>query len=118
MAQSLGGSFGIAAITTLISRRAQFHQSRLIDGLNFSNPGYETSLQDLTLSQAAADGSMVDAAQRAQATIYGAVQLQSNVLSYIDSFYLLGFACLLSIPLVFLMRANKPGHDGEAAAAG
>ncbi|WP_022826254.1 DHA2 family efflux MFS transporter permease subunit [Hymenobacter norwichensis] len=118
LAQSLGGSFGIAAITTLISRRAQFHQSRLIDGLNFSNPGYETSLQDLTLSQAAADGSMVDAAQRAQAAIYGAVQLQSNVLSYIDSFYLLGFACLLSIPLVFLMRANKPGHDGEAAAAG
>ena len=59
-------------------------------------------------------GSLVDAAQRAQATIYGAVQLQANILSYVDSFYLLGFACLVAIPLVFLMRPNKPGQDGEA----
>jgi DHA2 family multidrug resistance protein len=118
LAQSLGGSFGIAAITTLIARRTQFHQSRIIDGLNFSNPEYETGLQNLTTSQAAADGSMIDAAQRAQATIYAAVQQQASILSYVDSFYLLGFACLLSIPLVFMMRANKPGKDGEAAAAG
>jgi DHA2 family multidrug resistance protein len=117
LAQSLGGSFGIAAITTLIARRTQFHQSRLIDNLNFSNPTYETGLQGLTSSQALVDGSLVDAAQRAQASLYGAVQLQAGVLSYIDAFYLLGFACLLTIPLVFLMRANKPGQDTEGAAA-
>jgi len=118
LAQSLGGSFGIAAITTLISRRTQFHQSRIIDNLNFSNSVYESSLQDLTASQAATDGSLVDAAQRAQASVYGAVQLQANVLSYVDAFYLLAFACLLTIPLVFLLRANKPGQDSEGAAAG
>ncbi|MDF7811116.1 DHA2 family efflux MFS transporter permease subunit [Hymenobacter sp. YC55] len=118
LAQSLGGSFGIAAITTLIARRAQFHQSRIIDSLNFSNPNYEAGVQSLASTQATVGGSLAEATERAQATIYGAVQLQANILSYIDSFYLLGFACLLSVPLVFLMRANKPGQDGQAGAAG
>ena len=55
--------------------------------------------------------------QRAQATVYAAVQQHSNILSYVDAFYLLGFACLTAIPLVFVMRANKPGKDGQSAEA-
>ncbi|MBC8082896.1 MAG: DHA2 family efflux MFS transporter permease subunit [Hymenobacter sp.] len=117
LAQQLGGSFGIAAITTLITRRAQFHQSRLVDNLNFSNPEYETNLQNLTNSLAGAGGSLVDAAQRAQASIYGAVVQQANILAYVDAFYVLGLACLLAVPLVFVMRANKPGDDEQGGAA-
>lgn len=118
LAQSLGGSIGIALLTTLISQRTQFHQSRLIDALNYSNSEYASGVEGLTTTLTTATGSAVDAAQQAQATVYGAVQLQSNVLSYIDAFYILAFASMLTIPLVFLMKANNPGKGGEQAAAG
>ncbi|MEJ7661275.1 MAG: hypothetical protein WKG07_17565 [Hymenobacter sp.] len=41
----MGGSFGIAAIETTIARRSQFHQSRLIDHLTFTNPDYAAGLR-------------------------------------------------------------------------
>ena len=116
LAQTLGGSFGIAGITTMVARRTQFHQSRLVDGLNFSNPDYTAGLQGLTDTFFGVDGSLVDAAQRAQATLYRAVQLQANTYAYADAFYLLGLACIVAIPLVFIMKANKPG-EGEQGAA-
>lgn len=115
LAQSLGGSIGIAAITTLIARRSQFHQSRLIDGLNFANPAYEAGVQGLTDRLAATQGSLLDAAQQAQAVLYGAVQQQAAILAYVDAFYVLGLACLVAVPLVFVMKANKPGSGEQGA---
>lgn len=111
LAQTLGGSFGIATITTVIARRAQFHQSRLVDALDPSHPAYQTGLQNLTSAFGAENG-LVDATQRAQATVYAQVQQQAGIMAYVDGFYVLGLACLVAVPLVFIMKANKPG-EGE-----
>ena len=114
LSQTLGGSFGIAIITTVIARRAQFHQSRLIDALDPSHPAYQTGLQNLT-TVFRTENSLVDATQRAQAALYTQVQQQASILSYVDGFYVLGIACLVAIPLVFIMKANKPGAGEQGA---
>ena len=44
------------------------------------------------------------------------MQQQANILAYVDVFYLLTLACLLAIPLVLVMRANKPGQGEQGAA--
>ena len=49
------------------------------------------------------------ATQQAYALIQGTVQRQATMLAYIDDFRFLGFAILLMVPLVFLIRKGKPG---------
>jgi DHA2 family multidrug resistance protein len=51
---------------------------------------------------------------KAKALIYGLVQQQAAMLSYIDVFWVFGWMFLLMIPLVFLMKKTAP-HKGPAA---
>ena len=117
--QTLGGSFGIAAIETVLARRTQFHQSRIVDHLTFSNPDYANSLrQSASGVFGHINSSMVDATQQAQGAIYRSVIQQATTIAYDDAFYLLTIVCLASIALVFFMKANKPGEgEGGGAAA-
>ena len=53
------------------------------------------------------------ALDRAYAALQGLVQREASVLSFIDTFYLLGVIFIAMIPLLFLMR--RP-HRGETTA--
>lgn len=118
LVQTIGGGFGIAAIETVIARRSQFHQSRIIDHLSFTNPDYAAGLRQFATSVfGRVNASAGDAMQQAQGALYRIVQQQATTLAYTDAFYLLGFACLFSVGLVFFMKANKPGAGGQAADA-
>ena len=116
--QTLGGSFGIAAIETIIARRTQFHQSRLVDHLTFTNPDYAAGVRQFATSVfGRVNSSLADATRQAQAAIYRSIVQQSTIIAYDDAFYVLTIICVLSIGLVFLMKPNKPGEDeggGEA----
>ena len=56
----------------------------------------------------------VTASRRAQAMLYGAVQQQAALLSFLSVFRLMGILFLLLIPLVFMVR--KPKGKGAAGA--
>ena len=118
LAFSLGGSFGVAAVTTLVTRQAQYHQSRLVGNLTQSDTVYQQTLENLSGTFQQNGGTLAEAAQRAQAVVYGSLLLQANVLAYIDAFFILAVACFVIFPLVFVMRGNKPGADDAGAAAG
>ena len=36
--RNIGGSMGIAIVTTMLARRSQYHQARLMDGVDLANP--------------------------------------------------------------------------------
>ena len=103
--RNLGGSFGIAAATTLLARRSQLHQSRLVEHLTpFSLPFNEWQQR---LSQAVPDlggNWQWCSAPEAMAGLYQEVTRQARMLAFCDDywFFTLVFLCLL--PLVFLMR--------------
>ena len=109
MMRNLGGSFGIAIATTLLARRQQYHQSVLIEHVTPYSSQYDQTIQAMQQAFASSTASAVDALQNAQALLYATVQKQAAMLSYIDSFWVMGVIFLVLMPLVFLMKRPQPG---------
>jgi DHA2 family multidrug resistance protein len=107
LARNIGGSVGISFVTTMLARRAQFHQVRLVERLSAANPQFESSLTGLAgMFQGGAPGGGL---QQAYATIQSNVIRQATMLAYLDNFWLLGVVIFCLIPLVFLIKKSKPG---------
>jgi len=113
LARNIGGSVGISFVTTMLDRRAQYHQHRLSSHLSSSNPQFQSMLQGMARTLEAKGFSPADAMHKAYALVQGTLFRQANMLAYIDNFWLLGAAILAMIPLVFLMK--RPPTGGEIA---
>jgi DHA2 family multidrug resistance protein len=104
--RNLGGSFGIATATTLLGRRSQFHQSRLVEHLTpLSQPFNDWQHQ---LSQAVPSlGSHWHwwNTPQAMAHLYHQAVTQAKMLAFCDDYWFFTIVFLCLLPLVFLMRA-------------
>jgi DHA2 family multidrug resistance protein len=113
LARNIGGSIGISFVTTMLARRAQFHQVRLVEKLNAANPQFQSVLHGMTgtfSGGGAGPGSGGGSAlQHAYAMMQANVIRQATMLAYIDNFWLLGVVILCLIPCVFLIKKSKPG---------
>jgi MFS transporter, DHA2 family, multidrug resistance protein len=110
LGRNVGGSFGIAMITTMLARRSQAHQHQLIGHLSGYDRVFQDSLHNMTSMFVQRGFSHADATQQAYGRIYGMVQMQSAAMSYVDAIWLMGVVSLFMIPLVFLLKKNKPGE--------
>lgn len=110
LARNFGGSIGIAFASTLLTRRAQFHQSRIVEHLQALNPAYPDYAHQL----GGALGSAPDSATTL-GSIYQSALQQASLLSYLDDFKVLGLIFLALIPLLLLIRAGKGGGGSVAA---
>ncbi len=110
LARNIGGSGGIATVTTLLARRAQFHQSVLVAHMTPYDPAYRQALvQSSVLLQAHGSG-VADAGVQAHGLLYGTLLRQSSMLSFSDAFWMMGVLFMLIIPLMFLMRKSGPAR--------
>ncbi len=104
LARNFGGSIGISFAATLLTRRAQFHQSRIVEQLQPLNPSYPDYAHHL--------GSLLGSAADAPATlagVYAQALQQATLLSYLDDFKALGLLFLALLPLLLLVRKGKGG---------
>ena len=108
LARNIGGSTGIALSTTLIARRQQFHQYRLVEHLSPFNGSYQSALEATKQMLVSKGADAVHAAAQAQQMIYGLVQRQAMLLSFLEDFRLLALTFLAVIPLMFLMKRIRP----------
>ena len=104
LARNFGGSIGIAFASTLLTRREQFHQSRLVEQLQGLNPAYT----DFTDQVGSALGSAPDSATTL-ANIYNQAVQQSQLLSYLDGFKALA---LLFLALLATAAAGQTRQRG------
>jgi MFS transporter, DHA2 family, multidrug resistance protein len=109
LARNIGGSVGISVVTTMLDRRTQVHLTNLASNLSRTNPALRSMIQGASSAMQAHGASPADATRRAYALIQGTVGLQATMLSYMDCFYFLGWAILLMVPMVFLIKKSKPG---------
>ncbi|MDE2052652.1 MAG: EmrB/QacA family drug resistance transporter, partial [Gammaproteobacteria bacterium] len=109
LARNFGGSIGISFASTMLTRREQFHQSRIVELLQGMNPAYTEYAHHL----AAALGTAPDSPATLAAVYRNAVQ-QATLLSYLDDFKMLGLVFLAMLPLLLLVR---PGTGGGRPAA-
>jgi MFS transporter, DHA2 family, multidrug resistance protein len=109
-----GGSFGIAFVTTMIERRSQFHQSVLVNNIAASNSIYHARVDQLTDYFHRTGFSPSDASQHAFAVIYSTVQRQAAMLSFADTFWLLGIIAMIAPGLTLLIKRIQRPAEGAA----
>jgi DHA2 family multidrug resistance protein len=89
--------------------------SQLGEHANNYNGAYRNMIAALTSSYAAAGSSAHAAAARAQGMVYGMIQRQAAMLSFLDDFKLLGVIFFAIIPIFFLMKRPKMGGGNVPA---
>ena len=110
--RNMGGSVGIAFTTTILSRRAQLHQTRLVEHLSPFEPSYQIARQKLG-SVLAAKGLP---AAGADGLIYRELVRQSTTMAFTDAFLIICLLILCVLPLVFIMQRAQIPADGPGAA--
>jgi MFS transporter, DHA2 family, multidrug resistance protein len=105
--RNIGQSVGTSAVTTLIARRSQYHQSVLAE---YTGSGrFDAAIAGLTSRLTHAGLSPYAAHQQALARTYGMVIVQAQALSYVDIYWLLAATSALMFLLCFLLAKNEPG---------
>lgn len=111
-----GGSFGIAFATALAERRENLHQSNVGSWLAGSSAALQNTVKATTAYLQANGFSHADAVSAAYARVYAQLQAQSQLLAFMDCFYLIGIMTLAAVPLLFFVRKFKVGGGaGEGA---
>ena len=102
--RNLAGSSGVAILTTILARRAQFHQSHIVEHLNPFDRNFQLAVPQITqkLQDRGFIPSLSD--QGSLGLIYGEVIRQASMLSFNDAFYLLSTMMMVILPLVLLMK--------------
>jgi DHA2 family multidrug resistance protein len=111
LSRNIGGSCGIAFATTLLARRMQYHQSVLVEHVTPYSDTYRQLVQDAAGMLVQQGQNLGLATKQAQALVYGMVQRQAAMLSFVDNFWIMGVIFLCAIPLMFLMKKTRP-HKG------
>jgi DHA2 family multidrug resistance protein len=115
MMRQVGGSFGVALITTYMARQNMFHRSTLVTKLSVDDPAVTGRVQALQHGFIARGMQPDVALHSAYKALDYSVTSQANVLSYMDVFYHLGLLFLIFIPFVmFVKRGKKKMEMSEA----
>ncbi|NOX20445.1 MAG: DHA2 family efflux MFS transporter permease subunit [Nitrospirae bacterium] len=110
--RNIGGSVGVAYVTTMLSRRAQFHQFRLVENLTPYDTNYFIAKGRIAeiLSYKGIENIPPDA------LIYNELLRQSSLMAFTDAFYLLAVLMIMVLPMVLIMKrpanisTNIPTH--------
>jgi DHA2 family multidrug resistance protein len=115
--RNIGGAVGVSLLNNFITRQGQIQRSNLTAHTNHANPFFERQLNALTQNFTAMGISASEASRKALAQLSAQVNLQANILGYVNSFWWLGLLVLLLVPLPFIMRRPSPEEAKATAAA-
>jgi MFS transporter, DHA2 family, multidrug resistance protein len=107
--RNIGSSVGTSMVTTVIARRAQFHQARLAGSLTAGRPTVEATIEALARHLVASGINAVTAAKQAYALVYQGAITQATTLAYIDTFMVLAVGSAIMFVLSFALKKNEPG---------
>ncbi len=100
--RNLGSSFGIAFITTVLERRAQFHQTQLVTHLTPTDIPFQHACE--TLKHLLPEDMVLG-------SIYNELLRQALMLSFNDAFYILSIFVLCLLPsLLIFKRIKRASH--------
>ena len=111
LARNIGGSSGIAIVTTMLARRAQFHQARLGEHMTPFDLNFTQSMAGTAHMLVTRGASAPQAMAQSQGMMYGLLQRHAMMQSFVDCFWLLGVIFLAVIPLMFFVKKVGP-HKG------
>jgi DHA2 family multidrug resistance protein len=107
--RNMGQSVGTSAVTTLLARRSQYHQSVLAEYTTSAR--FQASITALAIRLTSVGLSVHAAQQQALGRLYAMLQAQAAVLSYIDVYWLLSVGSALMFMASFLLKRNELGKS-------
>jgi DHA2 family multidrug resistance protein len=107
MMRQLGGSLGIAIITTIISSRLALHHAHLAEDISLNSPQFTQRFNTMVTALTSKGYSLASAKQLALQSVNGAVMKQTFLLSYSDAFWIGGLIFMVAIPFIFLQRFKR-----------
>ncbi|HYH15000.1 MAG TPA: DHA2 family efflux MFS transporter permease subunit [Flavisolibacter sp.] len=107
MMRQLGGSFGVAGVTTFLSHSNMVHRADLVSQLNVNDLDVQNRVAALQHSFMAKGMAANDALKAGYKMLEYSVMKQAAVLSYMEAFLYLGVLFLICIPFVLMVKAKK-----------
>ena len=114
--RNIGSSVGTSMVTTMIARRSQFHQLRLVEKTRVDNFNFANTAQTLSQHFVNAGIGRHEALATAYAQIYQSLQAQAGTLAYIDTFMVLAVVAAIMFFVSFLLKKNDPASGGAHVA--
>ena len=112
--RNVGSGLGVAFATTILARRSQFHQSRLVENMTpFDSAYWDTAQQSAAmLQQKGMD--IATSQQGGLALIYNQLVKQASMMSFNDVFFVMAVMMICMLPLVLFMRYRRPAPAPKA----
>jgi MFS transporter, DHA2 family, multidrug resistance protein len=109
LSRNMGGDIGIALVTTLLARRSQMHQQNLAAYADPFHGVYDGRVRGIASALEARGVPEAEAPRRAMGLVYRTLQQQAISLSYVDVLWTFGVGTMCMLPLLFLLKPNRPG---------
>ncbi len=97
--RNYGGSVGVSIVQTMVARRSQAHQTRLVEGVTNVNPVFYQQVH----------GPM----HRSIGSISGSIAAEAEMLSFLDIFKVLSLLAFAGVFIAMFLKRMKPGEQGE-----
>jgi len=118
MARNLGGSVGLALLGVYIDRRNAFHDAFIRESVTANSIIGQDHIAATAAGFAAQHGDKAYAHVQAFGQLAGEMHVQAMVMTFSETFYVLGVAMLLCIPLCFFLRARPQQPPSRAQQMG
>ncbi|CAG9202847.1 Multidrug resistance protein B [Paraburkholderia tropica] len=115
MARNLGGSVGLAIIGTLIDRRETFHTAMLRESISANSLIGQERVASGAASWFAQTGDMAYSKMISLEQIASQIHQQSMVITYSETFWVLGIALAACVPLALMLKKPQPGAKTPSA---
>jgi MFS transporter, DHA2 family, multidrug resistance protein len=102
--RNIGGSFGIASMTTFLARRSQLHQNHLIAKIGETDLTTRKMLHSMQGWFHVRGFDNYTASRKALGAMYGMVQAHASMLAFVEAFWVMGVMFLLMMPFILLLR--------------
>jgi MFS transporter, DHA2 family, multidrug resistance protein len=112
--RNIGGSVGIAVTGTMLARQQQATTNLLGANVTPYSPAARAMFERIRTGFMASGADVTTATNRAYAALFGMVQRQAAMVSFVSIFQLLGLLFLGLIPLILIMR--RPRYQRAPAA--
>jgi DHA2 family multidrug resistance protein len=111
--RNVGGSFGIAILSTLVTRREQFHDLRIGETVTAYSTATQARLAELQQSFISKGSDPVEALKQSYSAIKSIIRRDAFIMAFNDAFLVVAIALLVAAGAVWFCK--KP--EGEASAA-
>jgi DHA2 family multidrug resistance protein len=115
MLRNLGGSVGIAILSTLLTIREQFHSAKLGEGVTMYSPNTQMHVAALAQVFVKNGSDPVTAVQKSIGLLDATVRQQANVMAFNDCFFFVSMALVAGSVLILFCKQVKPGAGSSEA---